>query len=291
MAAQHRQREAGTPLQEKAIMHIVSFEPEYMFISTGELTAMYTARMWGEFEAVDGAGNDLVFHGSEYIQNLSTSWEDAVRKLREMAFDRELPLAMQEEAFPLKTIKERESAGKSAAMVAEIERAKEEQRERDLSKVAEYITAGILLVGKWQGSAVELVDADYVSKLASMADHLDDSDISRWATTCRICKNHLAKQVKSMWVGNDVGDVVEGVFTLTSAKWLENSRYPTCMIKGIMRSNDGNVGKAILYTTRKAMVNGVAGQQYNIKAAVVRHDESAYEPSIDNKVTVIKIIK
>jgi hypothetical protein len=47
----------------------------------------------------------------------------------------------------------------------------------------------------------------------------------------------------------------------------------------------------MLYTTRKAMVNGVAGQQYNIKAAVVRHDESAYEPSIDNRVTVLKLTK
>jgi hypothetical protein len=270
-------------------MIIVSYEPQYLFISTGELTAMYTARSWGLFEAVNSEGNEIAFEGSNYIQNLSVDWLEAKRKLHEMAFDMELPVVTQEEAFPLNTIKDREASGKSAAMVEQIERAKQEQLERDLARVAEYITKGVLLAGKWRGVPVELVDADYVNKLASMAEMLSENDISAWATTLRICKAYAETLSKSEWVGN-VGETVTGVMRIVSTKWLQNSQYPTCMIKAVMQEG-GYKNKVVLYTTRKAMVNAVAGETFNIKATVTRCDESSYEPSCNNKVSVLKLCK
>lgn len=261
---------------------IISFSPEYTFLSTGDKTAMYTLREYGLAMGVDMKGQRYEFMTTFYIQNLSTDKEKALAKGAEISANINLPFKANAD-FDLNEIK------RKSREAAEQERADAEayEQERRVKATQDYTNAlgeGVMLAGKYTGDEVEKVgeqDVEYLQWFAGQA--VDIDYYSKFHATAKIAAKWLEEnpQPISEFQG-EVGDTL--IFSGIVTKALEmNGQFYTVLYR--FKTATGNI--ITTFTTAKAFDEVQVGDELTISAKVKAHEHSPYELQDNDKVTVV----
>lgn len=263
-------------------MAIVSFEPTHTFISTGDKTAFYTLRQSGVATAVE-CGVYITFRHSYYIQNLSTDSATAIKRGQEISESLDLPFYPNAD-FDLNEIK-REKAEVIAARNAAIEA---ERKQQELSALVEYknsVTAGVMLVGKYNGVLVTDVAKNDPEYLYWFATQYDDE------ATMFSAFNASAKMA-SIWatanpkpISNWVGTVNQELLFTGKVTTIRNisGMYSSTLYRIVDES--GNI--VITYSTAKKFDELDIGDVVTIKGTVKKHETSMYEMTDNDHVTVL----
>lgn len=257
---------------------ITDFKPTSMFLSTGEKTAMYTARYAGTYIGVDSDGLPYSFNGSSFITNLSTDRQTAIDKIAEMAAQSGVPYDTTAE-FDLNEIRRisKEEAIERQRQIREHEEAVEREH-------AENIQKGIFVIGKFTGlTATEIaeIDEDYLRWMASHTPSNTPFGVcvalaTEWA------KNN--PEPTSQFVGAGYGDKVQLTLKLKAVTYFE-SQFGTQQTLFRFLDEKGNI--ILCYSSAKAMRELDRGDVVTIQATVKKHEISMYEKPDNNLVTVI----
>lgn len=255
---------------------ITDFKPTSMFLSTGEKTAMYTARYAGTYIGVGSDGLPYSFFGSSFITNLSTDRQTAIDKIAELADQSGVPYDTTAD-FDLNEIRRisKEEAIERQRQIREHEEAMEREH-------AENIQKGIFVIGKFTGlTAVEIaeIDEDYLRWMAAHAPSNTPFGVcvalaTEWA------KNN--PEPTSRFVGI-AGDKVKLTLKLKAVTYFE-SQFGT---QTLFRFLDEKGNIILCYSSAKAMRDLDRGDVVTIQATVKKHEISMYEKPDNNQVTVI----
>lgn len=260
-------------------MAIVYHEALHAFISTGEQTKMYTYRELFRVDYITRCGDGRIDTRpgtrAVHVTNLSTNKERAVAKAKLLAQSSGLELRGNAD-FDLETIRREKREVYEQRRVA-VQRAEQAQAEQARAEYANYVSRGVMLVGKHQGlTPAEIVENDPINGrgyLQYFADQYREDVVTAGNATALLASEYLqANPIEdSKWIG-EVGSKVTVAGTVVKAQWTQ-SQFPSYMVKFV----DALGNKLMLFTTAKAFVGLDTGDTIAVAATVKKHDVDAYD--------------
>lgn len=265
-------------------------KPYFGFISTGELTRMYTLRIVYEaFEVVDGILLTTTY--PEYIRNLSTDYDKALEKAKGILAMMGVKFSDNGE-FSLEEIRRR----KSDDILREKEELEREEKILEIeryklfsSEVENYIGDGKIVGGKYNGMSVEEiadVDVGYIRWfLSAFKEAKSSAHFANWKMFNKWADDNLTE---SEWIG-DIGDVVELNLTFNRCVPFQSS-YGYNQTGWIHFFEDENSNLIKTTSTSKFIMSLNEGDKIKVTATIKRHDVDR----LDSKVTLIvkpKLVK
>lgn len=238
---------------------IVESKAIYVYISTGEKTAMYTLRVMCEDKLVIGGETSFTFN-SYYCKNLSNNKELAEEKAEAYAEAMGIPFKG-DANFELNEIKRQRDALAKEKREA-LERAYQEKIEKEAAERAERVVEGIILVGKYEGQTAEMVwkqDKGYIWWLASMTGCQGKLGISADIAAKFIADNKIEQPG---YVGI-IGEELETTLTLRRCSWT-SGQYPTLM--WLCEDEEGR--EVVFFSVAKAFKELDIGETFKVKGLV-----------------------
>jgi hypothetical protein len=253
-------------------MAIISSTPVYSFISTGDLTAMYTLRVMCDVIAVID-GERVAYMDDYYIQNLST--DKGLANTKGTTMSENMGLVLKSSAtFDLEEIKRRK-AGEVAAQREAIERM---ERERVVALQIEFdgqVKEGVMLCGRYTGLTAQEVanrgDIDYLVYCSEQANPTNYFK-SKWLVCCSIAAEWIEAnpQKPSEFVGT-IGEKLEVEVTVKRASVCSGPYYNVLYIA---QTDDGDMIK--FFTTAKAFDDIGRGDHFKMMGTVKAQEADTY---------------
>lgn len=247
---------------------IVSSTPIYGFISTGELTAMYTLRIMASVVSVNSLGQRETFMDDYYIQNLSTDKQIADDKANSILAQMDIPFRPNAD-FDLNEIKRRKASEVAAEREAR-EQAQREYLKLEADRFAAQTTAGFMVCGKYIDKTaqeiVDLGDIDYI--LFAAREHAVQVSTGPWAVNCAVANEWLQNnpQKASEYVGV-VGEKITLELTVRTVRVCHGAFYTVLYV---CATEAGDLVK--FFTTAKAFDDVEKGHKIKVQGAVKAHE-------------------
>lgn len=254
--------------------------PLYLFLSTGDKTAMYTLRMMVEKTDIR-YGTSLK---DEFVAILSNDYNKAVDLAYERSKEIGVPFKLAP-AFNLNDIKRQRDEAKTAVEREALEKAITLQQQAQ----AEYDTAiaeGVLLIGKYKGQSLSDVaskDADYLYYMAGKYDA--NAPVDQYKATLSMIADWVENNSRTQSFWGEVGQTQTA--KMTFIKRVGHQGVYGVSYGCFFKTADN--ATVVFYTTAKAFLALNESDTVTVSALIYKHDER-YNGDMVTTVKKAKII-